>query len=376
LTKIGFIFFDGLHIIHHFIGPAVALHKESGIEVAIITDEREHLYLFSLLKMLKAPKSMVKKIPTYRYRKIIEKIKKRKQPSSKYLFEKNKDFLLGYDILVFNDANHEYLYNQRKGDKPKFVMLMHGAGDGAYLIGEAHKDLVSKFDLITTSGNKVTEFFKAMGGFTRTKFEVCGYQKFDIVKIENEGVQYFDNAKPTVLYNPHFKEELSSWYRFGKEVLEYFYQQNEFNLIFAPHINLFNKKGFLDASIIAKKYFNKENIIIDLGSEKSVNMSYTLQADLYIGDVSSQVYEFLQTPKPCIFINAHAINWRHDKHYQNWHLGKVVLNIDTLEELINTRLIWQKDFKQKQLKAMAYTFDISPTKTATQRVSEAILKYR
>jgi CDP-glycerol glycerophosphotransferase (TagB/SpsB family) len=31
-------------------------------------------------------------------------------------------------------------------------------------------------------------------------------------------------------------------------------------------------------------------------------MTYTRGADIYIGDVSSQIYEFLRTPKPALFI--------------------------------------------------------------------------
>ena len=62
-------------------------------------------------------------------------------------------------------------------------------------------------------------------------------------------------------------------------------------------------------------------VIIDLGSERSLDMTYSRAADIYAGDVSSQVYEFLDRPKPCVFLNAHGIEWRDNPNFPNWDLG-------------------------------------------------------
>ena len=72
------------------------------------------------------------------------------------------------------------------------------------------------------------------------------------------------------------------------------------------------------------------NVRIDRGSEASIDMSYTEAADVYIGDVSSQVYEFLRRPRPCIFVNLGGVDWRGNDHYAHWHLGQV---IERAEEL-------------------------------------------
>ena len=50
----------------------------------------------------------------------------------------------------------------------------------------------------------------------------------------------------------------------------------------------------------------------------------TLAADLYIGDVSSQVYEFVTRSRPCLFVNAHAAVWDGNPDYAMWKLGEVV----------------------------------------------------
>ena len=39
-------------------------------------------------------------------------------------------------------------------------------------------------------------------------------------------------------------------------------------------------------------------------------MAYTQRADIYLGDVSSQVYEFLLNPRPCVFLNPRRFDWR------------------------------------------------------------------
>ncbi len=375
MTRIGFIYFDSIHIIHHFIGVAAALHKNPNIEVAIITYDGKHQYLNFLLKLLGISKNIVKQVPTYKYRKIIESIRQRNHPSSKYLFKKHEYSLLQYDILVFNDISHEYLHNKRIGQKPKFVLLMHGAGDGEYMIEKSFKKSISKFDLISTSGQKVTDFFKKMGNMPNTKLEVCGYQKFDLVKIENETIRdFFPNKKPIVLYNPHFKENLSSWHKYGRKILDFFYNNETYNLIFAPHINLLENKKPKKDNKIDEKFFTKDNILIDLGSVQSVNMSYTLASDVYLGDVSSQVYEFLLKPRPCLFINAHSVDWQNNKHYQNWKLGQVIPNIDNLNSLLQSRNNWQQNFFQKQKEAIAYTFHESKKSSATERVVKAIEK--
>ena len=53
-------------------------------------------------------------------------------------------------------------------------------------------------------------------------------------------------------------------------------------------------------------------------------MTYMLAADIYLGDVSSQVYEFLLEPRPCIFLNGHNVPWQDNPYYSHWTLGQVI----------------------------------------------------
>ena len=115
-------------------------------------------------------------------------------------------------------------------------------------------------------------------------------------------------------------------------------------------------------------------MIIDFGSIKSVNMLYALNSDIYLGDVSSQAYEFLIELRPCIFINTYNIDWKENKHYQNWHLGKVIETLDNFKEILNTTAVWhKKDYLVKQEKAIAKTFNVVKGKTASQRIANEII---
>src|SRR3546814_20932877 len=59
-------------------------------------------------------------------------------------------------------------------------------------------------------------------------------------------------------------------------------------------------------------------------------MSYTNSADIYLGDISSQVYEFIRQPKPCLFFNLDRIAWREHGGFAHWHLGQVVERLTDL----------------------------------------------
>ena len=94
------------------------------------------------------------------------------------------------------------------------------------------------------------------------------------------------------------------------------------NLVVAPHVKLFRRRT--EAVRDAWRTRSTGNVLLDPGSDRSVDMSYAVAADIYVGDVSSQVYEFLAEPRPCVFLNAHRIDWRDDPSFAHWHLGDVV----------------------------------------------------
>ncbi len=102
-------------------------------------------------------------------------------------------------------------------------------------------------------------------------------------------------------------------------------------------------------------------------------MTYTRAADIYLGDVSSQVYEFLHRPRSCIFLNSKAVPWRGNPDYAHWRLGQVVSSASGLSRGLEFALAAQGRRKRAQQRAFASTFgdDLS---NGGARAARAILE--
>ena len=98
-------------------------------------------------------------------------------------------------------------------------------------------------------------------------------------------------------------------------------------------------------------------ILVDLGSRRSVDMTYTLAADLYVGDVSSQVYEFLVRPRPCLFVNAHDAAWEGSEDYAMWRFGPVVTPDCDIPEALALAFATHDRFRAVQMARTRSAFD-------------------
>jgi CDP-glycerol glycerophosphotransferase (TagB/SpsB family) len=104
-------------------------------------------------------------------------------------------------------------------------------------------------------------------------------------------------------------------------------------------------------------------------------MSYTLAADVYIGDVSSQIYEFIYTSKPCLFINSHEVAWRGDSNYLHWNLGLVLPNIQELEKYLKNIEVEHEPFKKIQKEYFNYTFSLSTNESSSFKAAKEIVTF-
>lgn len=142
----------------------------------------------------------------------------------------------------------------------------------------------------------------------------------------------FANDRPTILYTPHWQRHRSSWWDWGEEVLRRVIAADRYNLIFAPHQRLAERAPEVRA--VAASLAGRADVVCDLDSFAMVDGSYTAAADLYLGDTSSQVVEFLMTPRPCVFLNARAAAWRDDPSYAMWQCGEVVADLRDLPDAL------------------------------------------
>jgi hypothetical protein len=109
-----------------------------------------------------------------------------------------------------------------------------------------------------------------------------------------------------------------------------------------------------------RKYMDLDHMLIDLGSRRSIDMTYLSAADAYLGDVSSQVFEFILKPRPCVFLNPRGLAWRDDPDFASWRLGPVV---ETPEQVLQTLAAvgrWAEDYRPAQEAAAEAAFPELP----------------
>lgn len=288
----------------------------------------------------------------------------------RYTLEQNLDFFRSLDVLV-TPERHALQLRKRFGlTDLKIIHTRHGAGDrkGGF---DAR---CAEFDFTLLPGQKYVDGLSEHGFLGR--HAVVGWPKFEVMqKLKPEPERLFDNDNPTVVYAPHFDEHLSSWQTMGEAVLELFAGLPHYNLIVAPHVVLF-KRSQRHKARMPRGYARRPNILIDKGSARSTDMTYMRAADIYLGDVSSQVYEFLHEPRPCIFLNAHGVDWKNDPHYRHFALGQVVDDVAIgLEAALERAFSCHDAFRSKQDAASAYTFCSEADSTAAERGARALADF-
>lgn len=286
-------------------------------------------------------------------------------PATKLLvYRDNLDFFRGLDALVVAEKTSLILKTRYGLNDLKIIHTRHGAGDRAIGFDKAS----AGFDHVLVSGRKIRDRLIAEAKLDPERITIVGYPKFDIDGPGPRPLPVHDDGRPIVLYNPHVSPHLSSWYKWGRQVLDFFLEHDEYHLIFAPHVMLFERpfvftidKLRIDrAGHIDERYLRASNIHIDLGSRASTTMTYTNMADIYVGDVSSQIYEFLREPGPCLFLNTHHVDYDGDPNYAHWRAGPVIEDMTQFEEALRHAIDRHADlYRPIQREMFDYSFDLS-----------------
>lgn len=298
-------------------------------------------------------------------------------PSAKLLiYRDNLDFFRSLDVLVVAEKTSLVLKTRYGLDALRIVHTRHGAGDRAIGFDRAS----ARFDHVLCSGEKIRERLIGEVGLAPEKVTIVGYPKFDLLTADQLAPRRA-TGKRRVLYNPHPSPRLSSWFRHGRAVLDQFVDNADFSLIFAPHVMLFQRKFVLSIdppSIarpgrIAARYRQSPNIVVDTGSEKLSDMSYTMDSDIYLGDVSSQVYEFIRKPGPCVFLNSHGVAWQDDPNYLHWRMGRVIDDPAQLPAaLASAQAEFESRYRAVQEELFARSFSLEGR--SSDRAARALLR--
>ena len=381
--RLGFLYnHDALHQVAHsapMIGQLAREHP--ALEITILASSEEQT---TLLRQ-QLPEAVCQRISfvLLRLPAALERIDRLARSIAPFrrvaILRSNLDVLRRFDALVVPEATSSMLKTRFGLEHMKLIYTHHGAGDRSVGFGEE----LQSFDLVLVPGPKIRDRLMSLDLIEEGGYAMVGYPKFDAVDAVGAPARpLFPNDNPTVLYNPHFEPRLSSWYDMGFDVIDYFADTPRYNLVVAPHVMLFQRRVHTSLESLTirlrrklpERYLMHDNIHIDLGSANCIDMTYTLGADVYLGDVSSQVYEFLLRPRPCIFLNAHAAQWENDENYLHWTCGPVLQNVEALDAALAKTSENQATYRSVQESLFARTIDISEVPSA-RRAANAIAEF-
>lgn len=293
------------------------------------------------------------------------------------VLRQNRDLFAACDALVVPEKTSTLLKSRFGLSDLKLIHTRHGAGDRAVGFDAAS----ARFDFVLVSGAKVRDRLLAAGLISPGRYAVTGYPKFDLFA-SLPRPRLFEDTRPVVLYNPHPDPSLSSWHAAGPAILRHLAQSDRFNVIFAPHVMLFRRKLWASLAplrlqrtpAIPPELKARANVLIDPGSPASVDMTYTRAADIYLGDASSQIYEYLLRPRPAIFWDAGDRDRAGDPNFAHWRAGPVVRSLAGLDDALAAALDRPDAYAEAQRALVTTTFDITD-RPAAARAADAILEF-
>lgn len=367
--KICFPYIAQVHQTFHSLPIALEIARRyPDVEVHVASPTDQHMALVQRLARTYYPDAKVVFEPLRLPRFVRESIPRFGQNVAAKLIALacNIDYFRHFQAVVVPERTTLLLKRFLKGTR--LIWTRHGAGDRA----SGFEREIDRFDFVLMSGGKIEERLRRDHLIKKGRYATGIYAKFDLVR-RMPHQPLFDNGRPTVVYNPHFWTSLSSWPHWGEAVLDHFAADSRHNLVFAPHIRLFHPPR-PDRYAAFEHYTALPNMKIDLGSMASADMTYTMGADLYLGDVSSQIAEFLTRPRPCLFLNAHGVDWRDDPNYRFWELGPVVDDIADLGPAIDEAFRTHDRYREAQIAYIRDTFGATDKPTAP-KAAKAIIRY-
>lgn len=366
MRSIGFLYLDQSYMVYHSIGIAIELAKEPFYEVVIFTNPQNKTLIKEILSREKCENVILKVLrPYWHFTISIAKAEQKQLIFLRYrnLFAKIDAFLCckQTDLDLKKILKH----------KVKYIYTDHGIPNRKV----AFSEVITEFDLFFLCG-KTQKLLKLKDGhLTDTNYSVTGYLKFDSL-VHNHNTKLFTNNNYTFIYNPHWENHLTSFFTFGEKIFNFFANRKDYNLIFSPHYLLIQNNFFLKFRYNFRKFSEYENIKIDYRSEMCNNMTYTKYADFYIGEGSSQVWEFVAFKnRPCLFLDAHELATNKEERLLSWKLGDNISDFNDFDKKIEVaKQNFEEKYKNVQEKEVKEMFYKHPKYSASQLAAQAIIK--
>jgi hypothetical protein len=367
-VRVAVLFIGGMHQALHIAPVAAALAAREGISVsAYVANADDAVALATLIKRLGAKplNIIVMALPTWLM----------KLPVFRRISKVMRLLFWCRDIrrhdAILTAERSSTLLKRLPGQMPPMIHIPHGAGDRA----KGFEPRLALFDHIIVAGPKDRRRMIAQGLVDEARCSVSGAIKVAACRrMQRDSAPLFANDLPIILYNPHFDHSLGSWQRFASPLIDAVVADGRYNLIVAPHIRMFERASEAEHDVWRRRAV-AGRVIVDLDSERLNDMSYTSVADIYVGDVSSQVYEFLTIAKPCIFIDAHGAAWRDNPDYAMWQFGPVCKDVTQIMDALDHATERHGDFIAVQRRMVADALGDSgdqAAEIAAQQLIEAV----
>lgn len=341
MTRIALLLTGGAHQSLHLL-PLVAEFRKLhiGIEIFAI-DKQTSDYCLTFLNHAGVGSVAVSLLEAGLLERLLLKFSGRSQSKSLRLIHAAWRFR-EFEALIVAERTSTVLKRYRLTRKP-LIHIPHGAGDRR----AGFDPRARLYDFHVVSGDKDLERFISERIAEPDNIAVSGSIKLaSVCATPVAPPPLFPTARPVVLYAPHFDRTLSSWHRLGPDLLERLVADQRFNVIFAPHMRL---RSTLSPEELARiERCASPRVHVDLGSARSYDMTYTRAADIYLGDVSSQVYEFLVEPRPCVFLNTIGARVNGNPDFRMWLLGDVITDVPSALDALHKAFKRHPDFIERQ----------------------------
>lgn len=223
---------------------------------------------------------------------------------------------------------------------PPFIYTLHGAGP---IVHGRWKRLLCARKALVCSEERRQELLNL--GMADEQVEITGYAKSAFHQFTATR-HLFNEDKPIILYNPHWQPARSSWPQWGREVLAKLVADGRWNIVFAPHQRLVETDEEIEEFL--SDFGEHDNLHFDLDSFATVDGSYTRMADIYLGDSSSQVVEFLISPRPVVLLQPPEMTDLFAQRAGYNILGETVESADRITDAIADASVRFADYEDAQ----------------------------
>lgn len=352
-TVVAFLFLGELLLVPHLYPIVEALAElapDTALDVWVATSVHEALIAGWLAERLLTRKIRIRRAPGFRRSR---ERSSREQwepthpslPSKFWTLLRLLPRLLRTDAIVCAEQTSLYLAQLFPFLHLRFIKAAHGAGS---MMNRDSPRRRAAFRLLVPAELEKQRLIAC--GVEPARVRVVGYVKSSFRHFGRRRSLFVDD-KPVIVYAPHWQRTRSSWWQWGSGIVAMLVQQQRWNVILAPHQRLQERAP--DVRAVLSSVAHLPHVRTDLESFAMVDGTYMAAADLYLGDTSSQVVEFLVRPRPCVFLNAQRVDWRATDDHDFWRCGEVVDDIEQVPAAIGRAFDRHAEFERAQREFIA-----------------------